>query len=93
MPSPIPFTVTLRRSHDACINQRIDSLPCPALLSMFPGRLAHDNYRRGRGFHQTATIGLRRRTRLDYVLADVGVAREQSGMWLIAGRIEVRKGL
>ena len=35
-----PFTVTLRRSHDACINQRIDSLPCPALFSMFPGRLA-----------------------------------------------------
>jgi len=35
-----PFSVTLRRSHDACINQRIDSLPCPALFSMFPGRLA-----------------------------------------------------
>ena len=27
-----PFTVTLRRFHDACINQRIDSLPCPALF-------------------------------------------------------------
>jgi len=35
-----PFTVTLRRSHDACINQRIDSLPCPALFSIFPGRQA-----------------------------------------------------
>jgi len=35
----IPFAVTLRRSRDARINQRIDSLPCPALLSMFPGRL------------------------------------------------------
>jgi len=35
-----PFTVTSRRSRDVRINQRIDSLPCPALLSMFPGRLA-----------------------------------------------------
>ena len=37
---PFPFAVTSRRSRDARINQRIDSLPCPALLSMFPGRLA-----------------------------------------------------
>jgi hypothetical protein len=60
-----PFTVTLRRSHDVCINQRIDSLPCPALFSMFPGRLAR--FLHGRGFHQTATIGLRRlELRLDY---------------------------
>ena len=48
--SPIPFTVTLRRSRDACINQRIDSLPCPALFSMFPGRQVRGNQRRGRGF-------------------------------------------
>ena len=37
---PFPFAVTSRRSRDARINQRIDSLPCPALFSMFPGRLA-----------------------------------------------------
>ena len=35
-----PFAVTWRRSRDVRINQRIDSLPCPALFSMFPGRLA-----------------------------------------------------
>ena len=46
-----PFTVTSRRSRDVRINQRIDSLPCPALFSMFPGRLAR--FLRGRGFHQT----------------------------------------
>jgi hypothetical protein len=60
-----PFTVTSRRSRDVRINQRIDSLPCPALLSMFPGRLVR--FLRGRGFHQTTTIGLRRlELRLDY---------------------------
>jgi len=37
--SPIFFAVTSRRSRDVRINQRIDSLPCPALFSMFPGRL------------------------------------------------------
>src|SRR5689334_23846174 len=36
----VPFAVTLCRSRDARINQRIGSLPCPALSSMFPGRLA-----------------------------------------------------
>ena len=41
------FAVTSRRSRDVRINQRIDSLPCPALFSMFPGRLARF---RGRGF-------------------------------------------
>ena len=35
----VPFAVTSRRSRDVRINQRIDSLPCPALFSMFPGRL------------------------------------------------------
>jgi len=35
-----PFAVTWRRSRDVRINQRIDSLPCAALFSMFPGRLA-----------------------------------------------------
>ena len=62
-----PFAVTLRRSRDARINQRIDSLPCPALFSMFPGRQALSSgsppYEgltpkfHGRGFHQTTTIG------------------------------------
>ena len=42
-----PFAVTSRRSRDARINQRIDSLPCPALFSMFPGRQVRDNLRRG----------------------------------------------
>jgi len=60
-----PFAVTLRRSHDVRINQRIDSLPCPALFSMFPGRLAC--FARERScerlrvplarIYQTATIG------------------------------------
>jgi hypothetical protein len=62
---PFSFTVTSRRSRDARINQRIDSLPCPALFSMFPGRQAR--FLHGRGFHQTKTIGLRRlELRLDY---------------------------
>jgi hypothetical protein len=63
-----PFTVTSRHFRDARINQRIDSLPCPALFSMFPGRLAR--FLDGRGFHQTTTIGLRRlELRLDYAWA------------------------
>jgi hypothetical protein len=62
------FAVTSRHFRDVRINQRIDSLPCPALFSMFPGRQVRDNQRRGRGFHQTTTIGLRRlELRLDYV--------------------------
>jgi hypothetical protein len=70
-PLLFPFAVTSRRSRDVRINQRIDSLPCPALFSMFPGRLARF---RGRGFHQTTTIGLRRlELRLDYAGA--------GGMW------------
>ena len=64
--SPISFAVTSRHFRDVRINQRIDSLPCPALFSMFPGRLARF---RGRGFHQTTTIGLRRlELRLDYAV-------------------------
>src|SRR5579872_6633634 len=60
-----PFAVTSRRSRDVRINQRIDSLPCPALFSMFPGRQVR--FLDGRGFHQTTTIGLRRlELRLDY---------------------------
>ena len=60
------FAVTSRHFRDIRINQRIDSLPCPALFSMFPGRLARLLH--GRGFHQTTTIGLRRlELRLDYV--------------------------
>jgi hypothetical protein len=35
----VPFAVTSRHFRDVRINQRIDSLPCPALFSMFPGRL------------------------------------------------------
>jgi len=68
----VPFAVTLRHFRDARINQRIDSLPCPALSSMFPGRLARFARARTpefhwRGFHQTTTIGLRRlELRLDY---------------------------
>src|SRR5580693_8056643 len=63
--SPISFAVTSRHFRDVRINQRIDSLPCPALFSMFPGRLAR--FLDGRGFHQTTTIGLRRlELRLDY---------------------------
>src|SRR6476469_6210644 len=46
-PLLIPFAVTSRRSRDVRINQRIDSLPCPALSSMFPGRLACFLHRRG----------------------------------------------
>jgi len=42
-----PFAVTSRRSRDVRINQRIDSPPCPALSSMFPGRLACILHRRG----------------------------------------------
>src|SRR5689334_11839942 len=34
----VPFAVTSRHFRDVRINQRIDSLPCPALFSMFPGR-------------------------------------------------------
>jgi hypothetical protein len=70
------FAVTLRRSHDACINQRIDSLPCPALFLNVSGAASPLGLRsllratpkfRERGFHQTATIGLRRlELRLDY---------------------------
>ena len=42
------FAVTSRHFRDVRINQRIDSLPCPALFSMFPGRLAR--FLHGRGF-------------------------------------------
>ena len=56
--SPISFAVTSRHFRDVRINQRIDSLPCPALFSMFPGRLAR--FVDGRGFHQTTTISLAR---------------------------------
>src|ERR1700719_3338510 len=45
-----PFTVTLRRSHDVCINQRIDSLPCPALFLNVSG--AASPLLGGRGFHE-----------------------------------------
>jgi len=40
--SSLPYlhAVTLRRSHDACIYQRIDSLPVPPFFTMSPGRLA-----------------------------------------------------
>ena len=71
-----PFTVTLRRFHDACINQRIDSLPCPALFLNVSGAASPLGMRsllratpkfHGRGFHQTATISLRRlELHLDY---------------------------
>jgi hypothetical protein len=57
-----------------------ESIPCPALLSMFPGRQARDNQRRGRGFHQTTTIGLRRlELRLDYVGLVEGGAEFKAG--------------
>ena len=42
------FAVTSRHFRGVRINQRIDSLPCPALFSMFPGRLAR--FLHGRGF-------------------------------------------
>jgi len=42
-----PYAVTSRRSRDVRINQRIDSLPCPALFSMFPGRQARFLHGRG----------------------------------------------
>jgi hypothetical protein len=72
----VPFAVTSRHFRDVRINQRIDSLPCPALFSMFPGRLAR--FTRDRSFerprvtlariHQTTTISLARlELRLDYV--------------------------
>ena len=60
-----PFAVTSRHFRGVRINQRIDSLPCPALFSMFPGRLAR--FLRRHGFHHTATIGMRRlELRLDH---------------------------
>jgi hypothetical protein len=59
-----PFAVTLRRSHDACINQRIDSLPCPALFLNVSGaaspRARERSCERPRvplaRIHQTTTI-------------------------------------
>src|SRR5258708_29105709 len=69
-----PFTVTLRRSHDACINQRIDSLPCPALFSMFPGRLVR--FYADADSTKQQTIGLARlELRLDYAGWGRGGAR------------------
>jgi hypothetical protein len=46
-PLLFPFAVTSRHFRDVRINQRIDSLPCPALSSIFPGRLACFLHRRG----------------------------------------------
>jgi len=72
------FAVALRRSHDVCINQRIDSLPCPALFSMFPGRQVR--FLDGRGFHQTTTIGLARlELRLDYAGGGEGLRGSRVG--------------
>ena len=94
-----PFTVTLRRFRDARINQRIDSLPCPALFSMFPGRQAsfaqvRTPEFRWRGFHQTTTIGLRRlELRLDYARAEEKGRGIQSAKWLSAGTMEARKAV
>ena len=73
-----PLAVTSRRSRDARINQRIDSLPCPALFSMFPGRQAR--FLHGRGFHQTTPIGLRRlEPRLDCAGGGVEWGRAEVG--------------
>ena len=90
-----PFTVTLRRSHDACINQRIDSLPCPALFSMFPGRLAR--FARGRTpeFHGRGLSKLQRSACAgsNYVWIMRGgwrVARGQCGKWLSTCGMELR---
>ena len=60
-----PYAVTSRRFRDVRINQRIDSLPCPALFSMFPGRLvrsagaalAGDARLPRTRIYQTTTIG------------------------------------
>jgi hypothetical protein len=85
------FAVTSRHFRDVRINQRIDSLPCPALFSMFPGRLAR--FFGGRGFHQITTIGLRRlELRLDYVAGGGEGRWGQSGKWLNPGGIEVSDG-
>jgi hypothetical protein len=66
---------------------------------MFPGRLARLAQGRtpklgGRGFHQTATIGLRRlELRLDYAGGGGEWCRGKIGKWLSTGRIEVSDGM
>jgi hypothetical protein len=85
-----PFTVTLRRFHDACINQRIDSLPCPALLLNVSGAASPRQLTPRTRIPLTTTIGLRRlELRLDYVRRVGELRGSKSGMWLSAGGIEV----
>ena len=93
-----PFAVTSRHFRGVRINQRIDSLPCPALFSMFPGRLARFAQVLPRvplaRIHQIATIGLRR---LNYVWimgqrAAGGAGRKRHVVeygWDLWGRVRV----
>ena len=98
---PGSYAVTSRHFRDVRINQRIDSLPCPALSSMFPGRLAR--LARERSFerprvprtriNQTTTISLRRlELRLDYAGGGGEGVRPQSAKSLSSAEIEVREG-
>ena len=92
------FAVTSRHFRDVRINQRIDSLPCPALFSMFPGRQAASprdeppsaadadspNYN-DRPAQARTTFGLCGRK--------WWAGRRRSGKWMNAGGMEVAKGL
>jgi hypothetical protein len=91
-PLLFPYAVTLRRSHDACINQRIDSLPCPALFLNVSGA-ASPFFRRARISPNNNDRPAQPRTTVGLCGNGLGVAREESGMWLNLGGIEVREGL